>query len=453
MRAGFNSVPRIAPLSPLGWHGPRRAASPAAARRASAAGKLLVFLISFLSFGNFNPAIIGTSDSLAETIQKLLVVSLWLLLIAATFLPGVQRRRPLSTGLLLPVLMLGFVVLSVSWSNHPASSAEKLVVLLMTTFGAWRLASTLQADDLFNVLTYSLAALILASLLLVFLVPSIGVLRTWQHAGQWSGIFISKQTLGTVAALLVFLSLLRLIHGASLLALAAFILGLLCVLGSGSRGGAVLAGAAIACVLVARRSPGLAAALTMLPIALLALACGIILFQVVSGLPYLPLFGERIDLTQRTLIWRYALEAWRDRQLFGFGINGLWADPDYYNMFLRTYGWVLDNYHSGYVSVFVEYGLAGMTLFAALVVVMCRRLGRMIASAPLMAPREKFGAEAMFGFVILCFTINLTETFFFRGTDFLQVTLTFVTILLFAAAPQAVHPAMPRPAVRRMRPG
>jgi hypothetical protein len=103
--------------------------------------------------------------------------------------------------------------------------------------------------------------------------------------------------------------------------------------------------------------------------------------------------------------------------------------------------------------VFVEYGLAGITLFAALVVVLCRRLGRMIASAPLMAPREKFGAEAMFGFVILCFTINLTETFFFRGTDFLQVTLTFVTILLFAAPPQGMHshdatPAGPKHALK-----
>jgi hypothetical protein len=50
----------------------------------------------------------------------------------------------------------------------------------------------------------------------------------------------------------------------------------------------------------------------------------------------------------------------------------------------------------------------------------CRDGSRQRAGAP---PQERFEAEAMFGFVVLCFTINLTETFFLRSTDFLQITL------------------------------
>jgi O-antigen ligase len=364
--------------------------------------------------------------------QKVVVLGLWSALIALSFLPGVRRREAATTGLMLPVVLLAWVALSVAWSNNPASSAEKVVVLLFTTFGTWRLATIMRADELFSVLTYTLSALVLGSMLLVFLVPSIGILNTWQHAGQWSGMFISKQTLGTVSALLVCLSMLRLIGGFSLPALGAFSLAAACVIGSGSRGGAILAGSAVACVLVARRSPGLAAAVSILPLALLLLACSVIAFLVWSGLPYLPLFGQEVNLTERTLIWQYALGAWTGRSLVGFGINGLWTDPDVLDLFLRRYGWVLDNYHSGYVAALVEYGLFGFAIFAAYVVALCCRLGERIRWAPRMPPRERQGTEAMFGFVVLCFTINLTETFFFRGTDFTQVTLTFVTIQLFA---------------------
>jgi O-antigen ligase len=282
------------------------------------------------------------------------------------------------------------------------------------------------------------------------LVPSIGVLRTWQHAGQWSGIFVSKQTLGTVSALLVFLSLLRLLYGFHIPSLVGFMVALACVIGSGSRGGAVLAAAAVVCILVARRSPWLAAGLSALPVALLALACAGIAFLVSSGLSYFPLGDEKVDLTERTVIWSFALQSWADRALLGFGINGFWTDTAFYDLFERKYGWVLDNYHSGYVSITVEYGLFGLAIFTAYVVLLSRMVSRRIRAAYAAPPQERFEAEAMFGIVVLCFTINLTETFFLRSTDFFQITLTYVTIILFARA-AAPADASSTPISRRSR--
>ena len=66
---------------------------------AKAAIKVLVFLISFLSFGNFNPALLGASEAAAETAQKLAVLALWMVAVFLTFLPGVQRKPPATTGL------------------------------------------------------------------------------------------------------------------------------------------------------------------------------------------------------------------------------------------------------------------------------------------------------------------------------------------------------------------
>jgi O-antigen ligase len=415
--------------------------------------KIMVFLIAFFSFGNFNPALVGAPDALAEMAQKLAVLGLWGLLIGTTFLPNVQQRPPITSGLLLPVVFLSWVVLSILWSNQPGSSVEKLAILVLTAFGTWRLTSALRAEEFFRILSYSLTALVLLSLILVMLVPSIGVLRTWQHAGQWSGIFVSKQTLGTVSALLVFLSMLRLLYRFSTLSLAGFAVALACVIGSGSRGGAVLAAAAVVCILVARRSPWLAAVMSALPIALLALACAAITFLVSSDLPYFPLGDQKVNLTERTLIWSFALQSWTERPLLGFGTNGFWTDAVFYDLFERKYGWVLDNYHSGYVSITIEYGLFGMVIFAAYVARLCWMMSRRIRASRGAPPQERFAVEAIFGFLVLCFTINLTETFFLRSTDFFQITLTYVSINLFAgAAAPAEVPLNPMSRESQMRP-
>ena len=87
--------------------------------------RILVFGISSLTFGIFNPDIFGAPGTVVEMVQKVIGVALWALLIAVTFLPGVTRRPPASTGLMLPVLLLGWVLLSVVWSNEPGNTPRR----------------------------------------------------------------------------------------------------------------------------------------------------------------------------------------------------------------------------------------------------------------------------------------------------------------------------------------
>jgi exopolysaccharide production protein ExoQ len=400
----------------------------------------LVIAIALVSCGNINPAIFGPPEAVVELGQKLAGAVFWLLAIGVTFLPGVRRRPPPTAGLLLPAVLVVWAVSSVAWSNQPASSIEKAAVLAFTTFGAWRLASSLRCDTLFRLLFWSLLLLVLGSVAAAVFVPSIGVLRTWQHAGQWSGLFVSKQTLGTVSASLVFLSLLRLCYAVTPAAILGLVAGIAAVIGAGSRGGAVMAVAAVVCVLVARRSARLAGAISYLPAVTLGLASAGIAILVGMDLPYFPFFGTEIDLTDRTVIWHYALSGWTERPLLGFGIQGFWTDPLRYELFEQTHGWVLDNFHSGYVALLVEQGLLGYLLFAGFVLVLCRRLRLAILGAARLDPGARFGIEATFGYVILSFTINLTETFFFRATDFAQVTVALATITLFTAPGPAPAP-------------
>jgi exopolysaccharide production protein ExoQ len=151
---------------------------------------------------------------------------------------------------------------------------------------------------------------VLASLISVFLVPSIGITHEWQHEGFWQGIFEQKQGLGTCSAFLVFATLLRLSRRRTLFDAGACLLGLVCLIGSGSRGGAVLAGTAAVCLLVARRYRKLAPFLANLLVVELALAIALIVFFVLTGYEYIYLFGYEIDVTERTFIWQYAVTTW-----------------------------------------------------------------------------------------------------------------------------------------------
>jgi len=50
----------------------------------------------------------------------------------------------------------------------------------------------------------------------------------------------------------------------------------------------------------------------------------------------------------------------------GFGLNGFWTDSNIYYQYQRLHGWVLDNYHSGYIAIIVETGIIGFILFTVL---------------------------------------------------------------------------------------
>lgn len=84
------------------------------------------------------------------------------------------------------------------------------------------------------------------------------------------------------------------------------------------------------------------------------LAALLILYFYVTGYDSIHLGETTINLTERTFIWQYAISHFNDAPLLGFGINGFWTRPAIYDYFNQNHGWVLDNYHSGYIAVAIE---------------------------------------------------------------------------------------------------
>src|SRR5690606_10540335 len=71
--------------------------------------------------------------------------------------------------------------------------------------------------------------------------------------------------------------------------------------------------------------------------------------------------GLSIDSNSRITLWLYGLTQMEGRELLGFGVDGFWT-PARVIAFRDLHGWVLDNFHNGYVTILVEGGLVGLGL-------------------------------------------------------------------------------------------
>ncbi len=319
------------------------------------------------------------------------------------------------------------------------TGVTKAAAFLVSSLAAWRMASVVTVKEMLACTFYTLLVLLALSLFPAVAVPEVGLLlNDWQHEGQWKGMFATKQGLGTVSAVFLVLAFLRLSHRRSAFNLAACALGLSCLLGSGSRGGGVMAAVAVASLIAVRRSPKFASLVT--GILLLGLVLGVleVTYFSVIGDSSIQVFGSDINLTERTFIWQYALGHWGDRPYLGFGLNGFWTNDDILSLYRNAHGWVLDNYHSGFLAITVETGLIGLSLFSAMSLSLAPRLRFLL----LHARSNRMSLEMTAGYAIMFFIINLTETYFLRSTNFMAVLFTFLTIKTLAIPEPSRAPAM-----------
>ncbi|GLR95154.1 O-antigen ligase [Bradyrhizobium liaoningense] len=157
----------------------------------------------------------------------------------------------------------------------------------------------------------------------------------------------------------------------------------------------------------------------VLPFIMCILAALLILYFYVTGYDSIHLGETTINLTERTFIWQYAISHFNDAPLLGFGINGFWTRPAIYDYFNQNHGWVLDNYHSGYIAVAIETGFLGYLLFVASVYLFSEKVLYLIATRSI----DRRHCALIIGFVVLSFQSNFTETMFLRSTMFTSVLL------------------------------
>jgi exopolysaccharide production protein ExoQ len=395
--------------------------------------------ISFISNGNFHSKLVGPEDS---NLQQIVGVCLWLGVVAISYFRVPLLRVPLSAGLVLSLGVYGLAILSPIWATDPMASMMKAGTLAIVAFGAYRLTQTLDVDRIIEGVYLGQFAVLVASIGMALFVPEIGVMDTYQHAGQWCGVFWSKQSLGLLGAVFLFFSCYRLLVDSRRRAFHAVgvAVALVCTIASGSRGGCVLAIFAVLCLYLTLQSTHFARALAFLPFAMCLTGVALVAYFVDTGSEYLVIFDYPFDFTERTFIWRHALSFFPERKWLGFGLNGFWTLPDVKGLFIERHGWFLDNYHDGYIAIAMETGVIGLALFIGGALIFGQRIVARIEIDRRLDPEVALALA----YTCLIFFINFTETIFLRSTN-VQATLLLVFMFFVYAGPAFIAAPARRP--------
>lgn len=402
-------------------------------RRSSYGGKqksVVVFLVGLAALASIGPIGEDVLPSLGDrlpAIQQYVALACWILIGVLSALIRADRPRALPS-LSFAALYL-FALISVAWAHDPTDALIKSSALIIVGTCVYLCSSKLDAKDFMSAVRFSAVLLCLASFALRIVSPDVAITLHYDHPGEWEGIFGSKQNLGFAGALIIFVSAAELVSGhfrigwrTSMLLPSYIIIGLVACAGSGSRGGALIALLAVAALFLGRRSKLVTRAVALSPILILTIASVAIGYLVYTGYDHFALGGTQVNFTRRTLIWHDAISRWRETMLFGFGINGYWSRPDIIDEFQYYNGWVLDNFHSGYLTVLIELGLVGYAIFMAMTAGLSMRLVGMTRYLN----ADRFTVLVCVGLPALLYTLNFTETFFMRSTNMFQAMFLFV---------------------------
>jgi O-antigen ligase len=369
------------------------------------------------SMGTFNTALLPAE---LTYLQQAVAILMWGVLIYASAFVRPRLRLQFNPDLLVLVAFYTFAVVSVFWTSLNVAAIMKSLALAMTTFGAFCLITRIDMDEVVRATALGLFILVAASAFCALAVPDIGIDHSWMHNGQWQGVYESKQTLGFVGAYLMFFACYLKMKGQGWTAfLAMFLLASTCVLASESRGAGAVALAACALLVTSMWSVICMRLYAVLPFVMCLLAGALIFYFYATGYDAIHIGDAAIDLTERTFIWHYAISHFDDAPLFGFGINGFWTIPSIYDYFEQNHGWVLDNYHSGYIAILMETGFLGYLLFSASVLLFSNKVLHLISARAI----DRSHCALIIGFVVLSFQTNFTETTFLRSTMFTSVLL------------------------------
>ena len=369
------------------------------------------------SMGTFNTALLPAE---LTYLQQAVAILMWGVLIYASAFVRPRLRLQFNPDLIVLVAFYAFAVTSVFWTSLNVAAIMKSLALAMTTFGAFCLITRIDMDEVVRATALGLFILVAASAFCALAVPDIGIDHSWMHNGQWQGVYESKQTLGFVGAYLMFFACYLKMKGQGWPAfLLTFLLASTCVLASESRGAGAVALAACALLVTSMWSVTCMRLYAVLPFVMCLLAGALIFYFYATGYEAIHVGDASIDLTERTFIWHYAISHFDDAPLLGFGINGFWTVPSIYDYFEQNHGWVLDNYHSGYIAILMETGFLGYTLFAASVLLFSNKVLHLISARAI----DRSHCALIIGFVALSFQTNFTETTFLRSTMFTSVLL------------------------------
>jgi O-antigen ligase len=375
------------------------------------------------------PAEDSSYGYLLEVARYGLFALLAILLISKVALRDFARFAMSSGMAMLAVMMISYWCLSVVWSDDWLYGAQKATLLLLSVGAISAVVMHYGVKRVVSTLTIIMVAFVLLGAIVALLDPSIGVEDSFDHAGKWKGIAGQKNRFGQSAAIAAVLLLSpreclpRSLAKRTWIRLLLIIACVLCLLMSQSRGAAsnFVTGAMV--LLLFKLPRRWRKVLVVGTIAALPALLLVTLTQVSIIGTSVSAFGYEFDTSNRLLIWSYAFSDWYTHEMLGVGYGGFWTDARTVG-FESAYGWVLPNFHNGYVSLLIETGIVGGVMFTLLIV---RLLGHIFLSGDVVRRQ----LSSMAALVVMFLVNNIYENNLTRSTDIFMLIF-FAAIAVFS---------------------
>lgn len=389
-------------------------------------GPLLVFWITLTPFTDLSSDAILSPFESGDVLSQILFVVMFGLLGAKLLGMGWRRFLPLAHPAYFAVV--GWLFASSLVSTEPTLSIRRLVlsVMVMAIVAVMLLLPT-------SVRQFAQwiggAALLVVGLcyLTVLLVPHLGVHQAdavieANLAGNWRGLYEHKSRAGPMMVIFLFIGLFlvreRQVASGALLAVASGIF----LMFTGAKQPTALVPVVLGMAWVAGQIRSRGVLLVALPGLLLVynlFLVGSVVFPSIAAID--ATFMSDPTFTNRTGIWRFAIDNFMHRPLTGWGFMGFWntggtlfrdmSGPD-------AYAVQASHSHNSYLDLALTTGVPGLLLALwAIVVVPVRDYARAKAD-----PARASLATLLFQIWAFCIFCGAMETIFFRRDDSIWVS-------------------------------
>lgn len=362
----------------------------------------------------------GTSISLvllqhfAPALQAL-VTLLWFFsylvaLVGLMFNHGINWIFWISRYRFLLVILIFGTVASVAWSIDSSISMQRTVHLLGSCLLAIYFGFMLPLGTILTILSAVLAAVLFASIGVVFAIPELGI-ESYEGLRVWKGVTTSKNTLGFWAAIGVLLyisQMARLQPFANKLiyfVLALLSLATLYFSHSATSLLALIVGGSLSLYFFL----SIRFQLGFFRMALMAVFFVLVIGLALANINTAELVGRSGDLTGRGEVWAQTWKLILQKPLTGYGYGSIWNPNDatiWIQQSLTDFSWIVYHAHNGFLQIASEIGLP-LSSIAMLMVVQ-----QLIEMFYCQYQRQQTGVLFVLGFVVAYLVSNYSEARF-----------------------------------------
>ena len=263
----------------------------------------------------------------------------------------------------------GAAMASMAWTVDGYETQKQTITLIFLFLFIFAIHVQCTQNQALRILNISLSAILLLSILMVLIVPSMAVHHATDalqsvHDGKWRGAFEHKNLLGQVASMEIILVV---TSYKKIFASPAMAFGCLAMAGlvllktqSASSWFSAFAGVFTYC-LFCMKPLWRNATIALLSLVLIAnWSLGIDIIGALSDL-----VGRDATLTGRTKVWAFALDNMKG---FWWGGRGFGNAAQLRDLLLSNFGDSFVDVHSGYINLLLALGLIGLSALALIVV-------------------------------------------------------------------------------------